>query len=352
LKPTLTYPKYDTVGVIGAGSFGMTIAKLIAINVETVLLFSRSEETVNQINQQHKLKDIDLEHNIIGTSNLKEIAERCTLIFPVIPSKAFRSVMQQMADYLKPYHLLIHGTKGLDSGYLYDKGELLSGRMNVHTMSEVIRQETSVVRIGCLSGPNLSKEILNGQPAATVIASHFKEVIFSGKNVLRGQRFQVFSTNDTIGAELAGALKNTVAIGAGMLGGLGMGYNIWALLITKGLSEMIHIGKAMGANIEPFLGVAGIGDLVATASSAKSRNYSVGYHLAQGKTLDEIQVLQGYELAEGVGTVKIVNEICEYYNVNAPITKMIYKVLHEDFELERAIGFLMNYRYTKDVDYI
>jgi glycerol-3-phosphate dehydrogenase (NAD(P)+) len=351
LKENYTYPKYETVGVIGAGSFGMTIAKLLAINVETVLLYSRTEETVRQINEMHRWKGIDLEHNIIGTSDLKEVAERCVLIFPVIPSKAFRSLMQKMADYLKPYHLLIHGTKGLDSGYLYNE-DLLSGRMNVHTMSEVIRQETSVVRIGCLSGPNLSSEILKGQPAATVIASHFKEVIFSGKNVLRGDRFQVFSTSDTIGAELAGALKNTVAIGAGLLGGLGMGYNIWALLITKGLSEMIHIGKAMGANLEPFLGIAGIGDLVATASSSKSRNYSVGYSLAKGKTMKEIEEEQDYELAEGVGTVKIVNQLCEHYKVNAPITKMIYKVLHEDFELERAINFLMTYRYSKDVDYL
>lgn len=351
MKKTYIYPKYETVGVIGAGSFGMTIAKLLAINVKTVLLYSRTAESVDAINTLHRLKDTDLESNIIGTSDLKEIAERCTLIFPVIPSKAFRSLMRQMADYLKPYHLLIHGTKGLDSEYLNDNTKL-SGRMNVHTMSEVIRQETSVIRIGCLSGPNLSKEILLGQPAATVIASHFKEVIFCGKNVLRGDKFQVFSTNDIIGAELAGALKNTVAIGAGMLGGLGMGYNIWALLITKGLSEMIHIGKAMGANLEPFLGIAGIGDLVATASSTKSRNYNVGFRLAKGESLSEIEVEQGYELAEGVGTVKIVNQICDYYKVNAPITKMIYKVLHEDYELDRAIGFLMNYRYTKDVDYL
>lgn len=121
MRTNYTYPKYETVGVIGAGSFGMTIAKLIAINVETVILFSRSEETVEQINATHRFKDIELEHNIIATSDLKEVTERCILIFPIVPSKAFRSLMQKMADYLKPYHLLIHGTKGLDSGYLYEK---------------------------------------------------------------------------------------------------------------------------------------------------------------------------------------------------------------------------------------
>lgn len=351
MKNTPTYPKYETVAVIGAGSFGMTIAKLLAINVETVFLYTRSEKTVQQINEFHELKGIVLAENIIGTADLEEIAKRCTLIFPVVPSSGFRDLMRKLAPYLKPYHLLIHGTKGLDSGYLTNE-TLFSGRMNVHTMSEVIRQETSVVRIGCLSGPNLSSEILKGQPAATVIASDFKEIIFAGKNVLRGRRFQVFSANDVIGAELAGALKNTVAIGAGMLGGLGMGYNIWALLITKGLAEMIHIGKAMGANLEPFLGIAGIGDLVATASSSKSRNYSLGFRLAKGETLSDIKAGVGYELAEGVRTVKIVQELCDFYSVSAPINSMIYKVLYEDFELERAISFLMNYRYVKDVDYL
>ncbi len=351
MKPQPIYPKYETVGIIGAGSFGMTIAKLLAVNVQTVLLYSRSAETVRKVNELHHLKGIDLEPNIIATTDIEEITHRCTLIFPIIPSEGFRSTMQQFSPYLKPYHLLIHGTKGLDSGYLSNDTQL-SGRMNVHTMSEVIRQETSVVRIGCLSGPNLSSEILKGQPAATVIASSFKEVIFSGKNVLRGNLFQVFSTDDIIGAELAGALKNIVAIGAGMLGGLGMGYNIWALLITKGLSEMIHIGKAMGGNLEPFLGIAGIGDLVATASSTKSRNYSVGYRLAKGETLQDIKSEMGYELAEGVGTVKIVKELCDFYKVSAPISNMIYKVLHENYDLQRAIGFLMNYRYVKDVDYL
>jgi glycerol-3-phosphate dehydrogenase (NAD(P)+) len=351
LKETPLYPTYETVAVLGAGMFGMTIAKLLAINVNTVLLYSRRLKTVQQINDTHQLKGVELEENIIGTNDLEEITTKCTLIFPIVPSKGFRQLMRQMSPFLKPYHLLIHGTKGLDSSY-FTTDKVFSGRINVHTISEVIRQETSVVRIGCLSGPNLSSEILAGQPAATVIASNFKEVIVAGKSVLKGKKFQVFSTNDIVGAELAGALKNTIAIGAGLLGGLNMGYNIWALLITKGLSEMIHIGKAMGANLEPFLGVAGIGDLVATASSTKSRNYSVGYRLAKGETLTEIEGESDNELAEGVGTVKVVNELCEFYKVNAPITKMIYKVLHEDFELERAIEFLMTYRYVKDVDYL
>jgi glycerol-3-phosphate dehydrogenase (NAD(P)+) len=342
--------QHKTVGVVGAGAFGMTIAKLLAENVETVLLFSRKAENVAFINENHALRGVPLAENIVATDDLERVAKNCPLIFPVLPSAHFRALMRQMSPFLKPSHLLIHGTKGLDSQYLESR-KGLTGRTHVHTMSEVILQETSVLRVGCLSGPNLSSEILRGQPAATVIASRFDEVIQTGKAVLRGDKFQVFKTYDIIGAELAGALKNIIAIGAGMLGGLGLGYNIWALLITKGLAEMIHIGKAMGAELEPFLGIAGIGDLVATASSTRSRNYQVGFRLAQGASLEQIRS-EMEELAEGVGTVKIVKEICDFYNVHAPISMMIYKVLYENYDLERAINFLMTYRYSKDVDYL
>ena len=340
---------FKQVGVVGAGIFGMTIAKLLAQNTN-VLLYSRREEVVKKINETHQHRQINLAENIVATSSLQEIAEQCTLIFPIVPSENFRSLMRDFSPYLKPYHLLIHGTKGLDSEYL--TGNVgLTGRRSIHTMSEVIRQETSVVRIGCLSGPNLSSEILAGQPAATVIASRFSEVVKSGKAVLRNPMFQVFSNRDLLGAELAGALKNTISIAAGMLGGLGMGYNIWALLITKGLSEMIHIGKALGADLTPFLGIAGIGDLVATASSTKSRNYTVGYRLAKGESFEQIKA-DMEELAEGVYTVKIVRKVSEYYDISTPISEMLYRVLYEGFDLQRAIMYLMNYPYSVDVDYL
>lgn len=337
------------VGVVGVGTFGLTIAKLLAKNTD-VLLYSQHTEIVETINQTHQHRQISLEQNIKATSSLQMVAEHCTLIFPIIPSDRFRALMRAFSPFLKPYHLLIHGTKGLDSEYLKDRLGL-SGRRNIHTMSEVIRQETSVVRIGCLSGPNLYSEILAGQPTATVVSSRFTEVFKSGKMVLRNPRFQVFSNKDLLGAELAGALKNTIAIAAGMLGGLGMGYNVWALLISKGLSEMIHIGKALGADLAPFLGISGIGDLVATASSTKSRNYTVGFRIAKGETLAAIKT-DMKELAEGVHTVKIVRKVAEYYGISTPISEMIYRILYEAFDLKRAILYLMNYPYSVDVDYL
>ena len=218
-------------------------------------------------------------------------------------------------------------------------------------MSEVIRQESVVVRVGCLSGPNLAKEINEGQPTATVIASKFEEVVAVGKKVLSSRHFQVFGTYEILGAELAGALKNIIAIGSGILGGLGLGKNIQSLLITRGLMEMIYFGKALGASPKPFVGTAGIGDLVCTATSNDSRNYSLGYQMGQGKTVDEILASMP-EVAEGVRTLKIAKHLADHLKLHVPITQMLYKAVHEGYDMGHAIEYLMRYPYYVDVDFM
>ncbi len=340
------------MGVIGAGSFGTAISNLLAYNVD-VLLYSRKPELVEQINETHEHFGIKLSPRIRATNSLQEIAETCSLIFPIVPSTNFRSMMQDLSPYLKPSHLLIHGTKGLDVTGV-DENELDKiqlTRKNVHTMSEVIRQESVVVRIGCLSGPNLSAEIMEGQPTATVIGSRFNEVIRIGRKVLDSQQFHVFGTHEMLGAELAGALKNTIAIGSGILGGLGLGKNIQAMLITRGLVEMVHFGRALGAESKAFIGTAGIGDLVATATSTKSRNFTFGMRLAQGETLEQISNTMP-ELAEGVRTTRIMNHLANHYKLHVPITKMLYAVIFEQFEIQKAINYLMNYPYAVDIDFL
>jgi glycerol-3-phosphate dehydrogenase (NAD(P)+) len=218
-------------------------------------------------------------------------------------------------------------------------------------MSEVVLEESSVVRVGCLSGPNLAAEIVAGQPTATVIASRFKEVIHAGQKVLNSRRFHVFGSYDLLGAELAGALKNIIALGSGILGGLGMGRNVQGLLIAKGLGEMVHFGLAMGASNQAFVGVAGIGDLVATATSTNSRNYTFGTYLAQGLKVEEIRS-QMPELAEGVRTLRIAHALAKHYKLHVPITDMLYAVVFEGVPVERALEYLMTYPYGVDVDYI
>lgn len=341
-----------TVGVIGAGSFGTAISNLLAYNTN-VLLYSRKPEIVEAVNTSHQHLGIALSPRIRCTDDLQEVAEHCELIFPVVPSDKFRTMMHQLGPFLRPYHILIHGTKGFDlTGVDADDPAFKDiTRDNVHTMSEVILQESAVVRVGCLSGPNLAQEIMDGQPTATVIASKFSEVIKTGKIVLASKHFHVFGTHDLLGAELAGALKNTIALGSGILKGRGLGKNIQAMLITRGLMEMIYFGNALDASSSAFLGTAGIGDLVATATSKKSRNYSFGFRLGQGESFEAIKASVP-ELAEGLRTLQITRHLAKCYKLRVPITEMIYRIIFEGFDIERALDYLMTYPYDVDVDFL
>lgn len=342
----------EIVGVIGAGSFGTAVANLLAMNVD-VLLYSRKADLVERINHLHRNFGVDLSPRIRATSDIQEVTSRCTLIFPMVPSENFRRMMQTFGPHLRPYHILIHGTKGFDL-YGIDEEHLESRaitRKHVSTMSEVIQQECVVMRVGCLSGPNLAKEIMEGQPTATVIGSHYDEVINIGKRVLSSEQFHVFGNHDILGAELAGALKNIIAIGSGILRGKGLGKNIQAMLITRGLTEMIYFGKAMGATSKAFFGTAGIGDLVATATSKDSRNFTFGYRLGSGDTIEEI-VSTMPELAEGVRTLKIAYHLAKYYKLRVPITQMLHNIVFEGFDIDRALNYLITYPYDVDVDFL
>lgn len=344
--------KQTTVGVIGAGSFGTAMANLMALNSD-VLIYSRSPETVEEINKRQRRHGVKPHERVRATGDLGELAASCRLLFPIVPSSAFRNMMQDLAPYLKPAHLLIHGTKGFDLTGI-DEEDIVNARItrkNVHTMSEVILQESPVVRVGCLSGPNLAKEILEGQPTATLIASKFDEVISAGKEVLSSNLFHVFGSYDLLGAELAGALKNVIALGSGILKGYGLGKNIQAMLLTRGLTEMIYFGKAMGSDAEAFFGTAGIGDLIATATSKKSRNYSFGYRIGAGESMEEV-LATSTELAERVRTLRITHQLAKYYKLKVPIHRMLYLVVYENFPLAEAMDYLISYPYDVDVDFI
>ena len=343
------------VGVIGAGSFGTAISNLLALNGIDVLVYSRQQALIDKVNKERQHFGITISDHIELTNDIEKVAKECTLIFPIVPSQGFRKMMHALGPFLRPYHILIHGTKGFDlldvteEDLLQSKSKIT--REHVCTMSEVIRQESVVVRVGCLSGPNLSSEIMDGQPTATVIASQFSEVIKAGRKVLNSPQFHVFGSYEMLGAELAGALKNIIAIGSGILRGMGMGKNIQAMLITRGLTEMIHFGKAMGVESRPFLGTAGVGDLIATATSKDSRNYTFGMRLGKGESPQTIMSSMP-ELAEGVRTLNIARQLARHYKLHVPITEMLYNVVFEDFDKHRALYYLMKYPYVVDVDFI
>jgi len=341
------------IGVIGAGNFGSVVANLLA-RQRNVLLYARDERAVERINSSRENRGHKLSPKITATNDLSLIAERCEVLFPIVPSGHFRSLMRQLSPWLHPYHILIHGTKGFDvtlpDGQTLDSIDKLDRSM-VKTMSEVIQEETVAVRVGCLAGPNLSRELAEGHPAATVIASHFNEVFNIGKRLLRNEHFQVYGNNDIVGVELAGVLKNVIAIAAGALNGMGYGENARGLLVSRGMVEMVYLGRALGGNTKAFLGVAGIGDLVTTCNSSLSRNFTVGHRLAKGERLSEI--LQSTdEIAEGINTVKVAKKCADQYKVRAPITNTLYQVLFEDMTVKKALEYLMRYPLNVDIDFL
>jgi glycerol-3-phosphate dehydrogenase (NAD(P)+) len=341
------------VGVIGAGNFGTVIANMLAQN-RKVLLYARNLDHVNEINKSHKHLGYDIHENVEAINDFAQLAKECEVIFPMVPSQHFRAMMRQLAPHLHPYHMLIHGTKGFDivlpGGVTIDTAKKLD-RSVVKTMSEVISEESVVVKIGCLAGPNLSKELAQRQPAASVVASHFNEVIQTGKKLLKSDRFQVYENSDILGVEIAGVLKNVIAIASGALSGLGFGDNAKGLLISRGAVEMVYLGRALGGDTKSFLGVAGIGDLVTTCNSPMSRNFTVGYRLAKGEKLKDI-IEDMKEVAEGINTVCIAKKCSDHYKVRALITDRLYKVLFEGLTVEEALEFLMRYPLNMDIDFI
>ena len=349
LKNTLNKP----VGVIGAGGFGTAVANLLAYNTD-VLLYTRSQAVAKHIQQTRVAAEQAIAPNITPIADLSALTKHCTVIFPVVPSQNFRALLDQLAPLLGPHHILIHGTKGLDVRWPVSTGsEKVAplAREQIKTISELIQAKTKVKLVGCLAGPNLASELAQGQPAAAVVASLSGQVLEQGQKLLRSDRFQVYTNQDIIGVELCGALKNIIAIGAGCLAGLGYGENAKALLISRGLVEMIHLGKAMGASVQPFLGLAGIGDLVATCASKLSRNFRVGYHLAQGETLEQI-LASAQETVEGIHTVKVVASLIAHYQMRAPISEMMYRILFEQLPVQEAIQYLMKYPLSMDVDFL
>ncbi len=342
-----TYSK--PVAVVGAGSFGTAVANILAKSND-VLLFARKPEVAEEIRKTRISAGQQVHERITPVNDLEVVGKECDVIFPVIPSPFFRDMMRKLSPYLKPYHILIHGTKGINLPEDLDEDDKLTPD-DIFTMSRIIREESLVVRVGCLAGPNLSKELADGQPAATVVASHFDEVIKEGQRLLRNDTFQVYGSKELLGIELCGVLKNVIAIAAGALEGLGFEVNSRSLLISRGLIEMVYLGNMMGGSTQAFLGLAGLGDLVATCSSNLSRNFTVGKRLAQGEKINEILNTME-EIPEGVYTIEILVKLLQNYRMRAPITETLHKILQDELTVDEGLRLLMKSPFSVDIDFI
>ncbi len=344
----------EWVGVIGAGSFGTAISNILAENNSYVVLYVRDPEKTKRIAKERMSSGQKLHDNIEVTNNLEEVPQKCEVIFPMVPSANFRNMIIKLSPHLRPYHVLIHGTKGFDM-FVPTKQKINRNnpltREHIKTISEVIKEETSVLRVGCLAGPNLAWELDQRKPAATVVASHFDEVVKIGQRLLKNDRFMIYGSRDLIGIELCGILKNIIAVGAGTIGGMDLGKNAISLFISRGLVEMVYIGQPLGGNARAFFGLAGVGDLIATCTSNLSRNFTVGYRLAKGETLAEI-IDSMDEVAEGVKTIKIVNQLAESYRVRCPITETLFKIIHNQMTVKEAHSYLMSFPFREEIDFL
>lgn len=318
------------VGILGGGSWGTTVASIVAKNAEATI-WARRPETVTEINTHHTnqeyLPNANLTKSLRAVNTIKEAVENADVVVMGIPAQNFRDVLEQATPYIRPWIPIISLAKGLE----------ISTKMR---MTEIVEQIMPGHPAGVLTGPNLAKEIHAGKAAAAVIAMVDKSIAKKLQPVFSAGLFRVYTNSDVIGCELAGALKNVMAIATGMGDGVNAGDNARAALITRGLAELTRLGVAMGGKKSTFAGLAGMGDLVATCSSAMSRNHHVGFELGKGKSLEEITEEMN-EVAEGVKTAKVVMELSKKYKVPMPICKEVYKVLYKGNTLQQAfIGLL------------
>jgi glycerol-3-phosphate dehydrogenase (NAD(P)+) len=321
----------ETIGVVGAGSWGTTIAKILGENDKPTLLWAREPEVCAEVNASHRnstfLPGHELPARVEATGDLREVCERCDLIMMVVPSHVTRVVAREMGNHLRGDQMIVHCTKGIEIE-------------TFKRMSEVLREETCLRKIGVLAGPNLAKELAARNPAGTLVASKYEEVVRAAQAALNSRYFRVYGGSDVVGAEVGGSFKNIIAVAAGVADGLKMGDNTKALLITRSLNEMARFGSAMGAELVTFGGMAGIGDLMATCFSPLSRNHQVGERLAQGQTLDEI-IASMVMVAEGVKTTRAVHAYARQRGLELPIVIAVHQLLYEGAGVRNALGVLM-----------
>ncbi len=304
------------IGLLGGGSWGTTVAALATRNAP-VMLWARDGATVDDINTNHcnsrYLPDLTLPTTLRASADLGEVVAQADVIVMGVPSSSFRPVLEEVAKHIRPWVPVLSLTKGL---------ELSTGKR----MTELVVECLPGHPVGVLTGPNLAREILGGQAAASVISMEDEIILRRLQSLFHSGLFRVYTNTDLIGCELGGVLKNIIAIAVGMGDGQGAGDNTRSALITRGLSEMTRLGVAMGGKAETFAGLTGMGDLIATCTSPLSRNRSVGVELGKGRKLDDI-IASMHMVAEGVKSAPTVMALAEQHGVLMPISRDVYDVL-------------------------
>ncbi|MFC5531729.1 NAD(P)H-dependent glycerol-3-phosphate dehydrogenase [Cohnella yongneupensis] len=333
------------VAVLVAGSWGTALARVLADNGCSVALWTRNEAQAIEINEHRRnskyLPGAELPPGIRATTDIAEAVKDAEAALFVAPSAAMRDVAKLVAPHLHKDALVIHATKGFETETLK--------RMSVVIAEELGRSESCIV---ALSGPSHAEEVIVRQPTTVVVAAQDLSCAEAAQDLFMNDAyFRVYTNPDLIGVETAGAIKNIIALGAGLSDGLGFGDNAKAALVTRGLAEIARLGAAIGANPLTFAGLAGVGDLIGTCTSKHSRNWRAGSMLAQGLPLSEVLERMGM-VVEGVRTTKAGHILAERHGVEMPITSQLYAVLFEGKEPGKAVGALMGRERTHEIEEI
>lgn len=322
------------VGVVGAGSWGTALARILADRGHAVEIWAREPEVVREIQEQREnltfLPGARLPENLRASGDLESVVTEKSLVVSVVPSQFVSQVMGEAARFLLPQAQVVSASKGI---------EVSTGRRMDEVLTGLLTPEQSHA-LTFLSGPSFAKEVCQEAPTAVVVASRSSEAARMAQRAFQTAYFRVYTNDDVLGVELGGALKNVIALAAGAVAGLGYGHNTLAAVITRGLAEITRLGVAMGADPATFSGLAGMGDLVLTCTGALSRNRTVGFRLGQGETLEQIlQDMRG--VAEGVKTVQAVRKLARHHQVEMPISEEVHALLWEGRTPGEAVRNLM-----------
>ena len=325
------------IAIIGTTAWGTTLGVVLAHKGLEVRLWARTEEEASKLRSKgpdpRQLPGVTFPPQLSVTSSARKALARVTAVILAVPSQTMRQNIRLVTDYLRESMLIVSAAKGLEIG-------------SNKRMSQVIAEEVDPgfrTNICVLSGPNLFREVLRGLPASAVVAAEDDAVTKKAQKLLTAPNFSIYTNNDVIGVELGGALKNVIALGAGMVDGLGYGDNAKAAFATRGLTEMAALGVALGASPLTLSGLSGLGDLIATCASTLSRNHYVGVELTKGRSFEEITASMA-GVAEGVSTTAAVWDIAQQLQLEMPITEKIYQVLYDGADARQTITELLGAR--------
>ena len=326
------------IGILGAGSWGTALTVLLSDNGHDVTVWSIDEKEIEMLNtkREHltKLPGVKLPDSVRFTTDEQEVCKDAELLVMVVPSPFIRSTAKRVAPYITEAQTIVNVSKGIEDESL-------------KTLTEVIHEEIPQSKVGVLSGPSHAEEVGKRMPTTVVAGAKDKETALMIQDAFMNDYFRVYASPDVIGIELGGALKNVIALAAGVGDGLGCGDNAKAAIITRGIAEIIRLGTAMGGKLETFAGLSGIGDLIVTCESKHSRNRKAGFLMGQGKTykeaMDEVQMV-----VEGVYSAKAAYKLSRKYDVEMPIVSVVNQVLFEDLNAAEGMKMLLTRNRTSE----